>query len=101
MAYAKAVAKTPIVYDSHQYPYFFTNKNASGKSDASEAKYGNKYKTWTPRLLRATYNYQYVAKDPGDYAHNPAYTVQLLHDSLADLGTKVKIDMAAMARPGG
>ena len=47
---------------------------------------GDEYSTWTPRLLQAAYNYAYVAKDPGSYAHNPRYILQLLYDSIDDLG---------------
>ncbi len=47
---------------------------------------GDNYTTWTPRLLQAAYNYQYNAKDHGNYAHNNKYIIQLLYDSLNDLG---------------
>jgi hypothetical protein len=70
-----------IVYEDRN-PYFLNED-------------GEAYTTWTPRLLRAAYNYQYVRKGKGDYAHNPAYTLQLLYDSLDDLGW----DTAAMTRP--
>ncbi len=97
--YAKGVAGKAIIYDSHQYPYFFTDKNSNAKVDKGEAIYPNRYQSWTPRLLRAAYNYQYIAKDPGAYTHNPSYSLQLLHDSLVDLGTKVKVDTAKLVRP--
>ena len=42
--------------------------------------------TWTPRLLKAAYNYQVSLKDPGAFAHGNKYIVQLLFDSIADLG---------------
>lgn len=71
-----------IEYDSHRYPYFF-----------DEA--GEGYSTWTPRLLRAAYNYQYAQKDPGAFAHNSDYVMQVLHDSIEDLGT----DVSGMTRP--
>jgi len=98
-AYAGKVVGQPIVYDAHSYPYFFADKNANGKSDEGEASYGNRYKSWTPRLLKAAYNYQFVAKDPGVYTHNPAYVLQLLYDSLESLSGKVEVDMAALQRP--
>jgi hypothetical protein len=97
--YGKAVSDQPIVYDDHAYPYFFVDKNDNGRIDAGEAIFPNRYRAWTPRLLRAAYNYQFVAMDPGVYAHNPNYVIQILHDSLADLGTKVTVEMAGMARP--
>ena len=59
----------------------------------------NRYQNWTPRLLKAAYNYQFIAKDPGAYTHNPHYAIQLLQDSLADLGKSVEVDMAGMIRP--
>jgi len=99
MAYGKEVAGQPIVYDSHQYPYFFNDTNGNGVSDEGEARYPNRYQSWTPRLLRAAYNYQYVAKDPGAYTHNPFYALQLLQDSLGDLATKVEVANAGTNRP--
>ncbi|HRO16022.1 MAG TPA: cytochrome c3 family protein [Paracoccus sp. (in: a-proteobacteria)] len=83
--YARDVAGAPIAYDSHAHPYFFNDLNGNDIAGEDEAKGPNKYASWTPRLLRAAYNYQFVAKDPGAYAHNAPYVLQLLHDSLADL----------------
>lgn len=82
-AYAESTdGVDPIVYDSHAYPYFF--------NDA-----GERYGTWTPALVRATYNYQYVQKDPGNFAHNGLYMIQVLYDTLNSLGA----DTSAMTRP--
>jgi hypothetical protein len=94
-AYATDTAGTAIVYDSHAYPYFFTDTNANGVPDEEEASYGNRYATWTARLVRATYNYQYSQKDPGAFAHNPKYMIQLLYDSLEDIGG----DVSGLTRP--
>lgn len=99
LSYAKDVAGSPIGYDAHNYPYFLSDTNGNGKIDEEEVKRSNGYKAWTPRLLKAAYNYQFVAKDPGAYTHNPSYIIQLLHDSLADLGTKTTVAMDGMARP--
>jgi hypothetical protein len=85
----------PIVYDSHVYPYFFNDTNGDGVPDADEANYGNQYSAWTPRLLRAAYNYQWAAKDPGAFAHNGMYMLQALYDSLNEMG----YDVACMIRP--
>jgi hypothetical protein len=97
--YAAEVAKSPIVYDSHNYPYFFVDKNANGKADGSEAIFPNRYQSWTPRLMRAAYNYQFAAKDPGVYAHNGQYVIQLLVDSLEDLSAKATVDTSKLMRP--
>lgn len=94
--YGKDVAGSAIAYDGHAHPYFFNDLDASGSVEESEAVAPNKYASWTPRLLRAAYNYQFVAKDPGAYAHNAPYVLQLLHDSLADLD---KGAVAGLVRP--
>jgi hypothetical protein len=98
-AYAADVIGTPIVYDSHSYPYFFIDSDGDGAVDEDEASFGNRYATWTPRLLQAAYNYQYANKDPGAFAHNGKYVIQVLYDSLNALGSQVSVDMAGMVRP--
>ena len=97
--YAAKVSGSPVVYEAHTYPYFFNDKNNNGKADKPEAVFPNQYKAWTPRLLKAAYNYQFVAKDPGGYAHNPMYVIQILQDSLADLGKKAAVKLDGMVRP--
>ena len=97
--YAQRVGKKAIAYHSHNYPYFFYDKNKNGTADDAEAVFKNQYKSWTPRLLKAAYNYQFAAKDPGAYTHNPTYVMQLLHDSLSDLSGKTKTSMDGMKRP--
>ncbi len=53
------------------------------------------WKKLSNKLNRAYYNYIYVVKDLGTYVHNGKYVIQVLYDSLADLGA----DMAGMVRP--
>ena len=84
-----------IIYDSHAYPYFFIDTNANGASDPGEAIFPNRYDTWTPRLVQATYNYQYASKDPGGFAHNGKYIMELLYDSIQSIGG----DLSGMSRP--
>ncbi|MBN1657482.1 MAG: hypothetical protein JXA93_03725 [Anaerolineae bacterium] len=73
-----------IEYNAARYPYFF--------NDA-----GEQFAAWTPTLLKAAYNYQYVLKDPGAFAHNPEYVIQFLYDSIESLGG----DVSGMTRPEG
>ena len=94
-AYAADTLGTPIVYDAASYPYFFMDTNANGVVDPEEAVRENGFTGWTPRLLRAAYNYQWATKDPGSFAHNGQYIIQTLYDSLEDLG----VDVSAMTRP--
>lgn len=91
-AYAVNVSGTPIVYDKGSHPYFFTDTNANGMTEAGEVSNANRYVTWTPRLLQAAYNYNTINKDPGAYAHNPRYALQLLYDSIEDLHQAVAVD---------
>ncbi len=88
-AYAKDKAGSPIVYDAGNYPYFFIDTNANGAADPDELTRANAYATWTPRLLRAAYNYQWFQKDPGAFTHNGKYMVQILYDSIQDIGGNV------------
>ncbi len=76
----------PIIYDSHSYPYFFNDNDGDGEVGPGEAIYPNAYASWTPNLLKAAYNYQYASKDPGGFAHNGAYIIQLLIDSIQAMG---------------
>lgn len=94
--YAKNVIGVPIVYDAHSHPYYFTDANDNGVADPDE----DSYSSFTPRLLRAAYNYQVSQKDPNAFAHGGKYVIQLLYDSIEDLNTKfhTPISMAGMNR---
>ena len=67
----------PIVYDGHTYPYFLYAADRTG------------YKSFTPRLLKACYNYQVYQKDPGRHGHNAKYMIELLHDSIQNLASQL------------
>ncbi|HEX6268958.1 MAG TPA: hypothetical protein VFZ43_01870 [Anaerolineales bacterium] len=86
--YAKDVAGTGIVYDASAHPYWFVDADGDGAVDQAEGA-AVRYATFTPRLLKATYNYQLAHKDPGKFAHGGKYTIQLLFDSIEDLGGDV------------
>lgn len=97
-AYAAEVAGAPIGY-AGTFPYFFNDTNGDGQISPDEAVFPNRYQSWTPRLLKAAYNYQVVQKDPGGYVHNPTYMLQLLYDSLESLSQRVPVAMSALRRP--
>lgn len=84
-----------ICYDTHAYPYFFNDSDGSGDCDAGEAIYPNLYADWTPALMKATFNYQLSQKDAAAWAHNFDYMLQLLIDSVDELGG----DVGAYTRP--
>ncbi|HMN61893.1 MAG TPA: hypothetical protein PJ988_16095, partial [Anaerolinea sp.] len=76
-AYAKEVSGASIIYDAATYPYFFADKDGDGKADTNDAGASVGFSTWTPRLLKAAFNYQISVKDPGAFAHGNKYIVQL------------------------
>lgn len=78
MAYSEELG-TPIVYNPDSYPYWF---------DAD----GERYASWTPRLVRTAFNYAWSQKDPGVYAHNADYILQLLYDSIMDIGGEEAVE---------
>jgi len=88
-AYARNAVGVPIVYDFTNHPYFFIDTNGNGLPDPEEVTPENAYNNFSPRLLRATYNYNYVSHDAGAFAHNSTYIAQVLYDSLADIGGDV------------
>ncbi|GIK62436.1 MAG: hypothetical protein BroJett018_02300 [Chloroflexota bacterium] len=85
-SYATNTIGTAIAYSPTSYPYWMIDLNGNGVADPEEANRDNRYVTWTPNLLRAAYNYQYSVKDPGVFAHNPDYILQVLYDSLEAIG---------------
>jgi hypothetical protein len=93
--YAKETSKVGIVYDGAANPYFFVDKDGDGKADKNDKGAATNYNAFTPKLLKAAYNYQYSVKDPGAFAHNPKYVLQALYDSIQDLGG----DVTGLTRP--
>jgi predicted CXXCH cytochrome family protein len=91
---------TPICYASNTYPYWFVDTDGDGACSMAEATSANAFTSWTARLVRATYNYQMAVQDPGAFAHNAKYMIELLYDSITDLNTALatKVDMSKATR---
>ncbi|MBR9763483.1 MAG: cytochrome C [Rhodobacteraceae bacterium] len=94
--YSAEVAGVGLLYDGHSYPYFFADANGDGVADTGDNGRPVNYASWTPRMLRAGYNWKLVTADPGIYAHNPHYALELLHDSIEDLNSALGRDTRAM-----
>lgn len=94
-AYSKDVIGAPMVYDGSRYPYFFTDANGDGAIDMADGK-AVPYGSWTPRSLRTAFNWKLVTADPGNFAHNPAYSLELLYDAIEDLSEPLGVDMDEM-----
>lgn len=96
-AYSKQVSGSPLVYTQAAYPYFFVDSNNDGRYSSEDTE---NFTAWTGRLLKAAYNYQFATKDPGAYAHNGKYIIQLLFDSIEDINSILTnpIDISAAER---
>ena len=89
--YARTVGQANLVYDGARHPYFFADDNGDGIADQREGR-PVPYKSWTPRLLKAAYNWKVVGSDAGIHVHNPPYALELLHDSMEDLAGPLRLD---------
>ncbi len=99
--YASQVVGQTICYSPQSYPYWFNSTSgATAECTAEEAASDNRYDQWTPRLVRAAYNYQMARTDPGAYVHNGRYIIKLLHDSIGDLNAVIPspVDMSVAQR---
>ncbi len=92
--------QTPVCYNGDAYPYWFNDTDGDKTCSATEAVNANAFKSWTARLVRATYNFQMASKDPGAFAHNAKYIIELLYDSVQDMNQAlvVKVDMSKAVR---
>jgi len=95
--YTSRTTGVNIAYSSLNYPYWYVDANGNGEVDADEVNAAGRYAQWTPNLLRAAYNYQWATKDPGAFAHNGDYILQVLYDSIQAVGSKGAV--AGMTRP--
>lgn len=99
-AYAIEFSDSAIVYAADSYPYFFIDTNKDGDSSEKEIEVANAFINWTPRLIKATFNYHFSIKDPGAFAHNAKYMIELLYDSTMDINTVLTnpVDMSRAHR---
>jgi hypothetical protein len=74
-----------LCYTTAVYPYFFADTNGNGVCDGAEAVNANAFSKFTPRLLRAAYNYNFYMREPGAWAHNPRYVAEILYDAIVDV----------------
>ncbi|MFZ7089932.1 ammonia-forming cytochrome c nitrite reductase subunit c552 [Primorskyibacter sp. 2E233] len=91
--YATEVAGQAIIYDGARYPYFFADANADGLVDEADGR-AVAYSAFTPRLLKAVYNWKFIKADPGIHVHNPHYALELVYDAIEDLTQALGRDMS-------
>jgi predicted CXXCH cytochrome family protein len=81
------------------YPYLFIDTNQDGTLNQEETVFTNAYNTFTPRLMKAAFNYQFSRKEPAGYVHNGKYIIQLLYDSITDLSKATGTPVVGLIRP--
>ena len=91
-SYAIQVIDQPIVYNVSAFPYFFNDSNSDGQAGDDESGSDNAYHRWNLHLEKAAFNYNFSQKESGAYVHNDIYMIQLLCDSLEDLGKYVQVN---------
>jgi len=62
-AYAKNTVGTGITYNTDAYPYWFVDADGDDVADEKDGA-AVAYTTWTPRLLKAAYNFNFFRKNP-------------------------------------
>jgi hypothetical protein len=80
-----------VAYDGATYPYFVKDNNGNGVADPGETT-APKFDT---KSFRATFNYNFSVKEPGCWAHNPKYVLQVLYDAILDMNGST----AGLTRP--
>lgn len=93
--YAVKVVGVPLHYDGSRHPYFFADANGDGVADQADGK-PVPYNAWSPRMLKAAYNWKFVGSDAGIHVHNPHYALELLYDSMEDLAFGLGLDFASL-----
>jgi hypothetical protein len=96
--YAHEIVGDSIIY-ANQYPYWFIDTNGNNQAEEDEVAVPNRYTNWTPRLVKATFNYHMVLEDPGNFMHNARYLIQIMYDTLNDLSQVINIDISGLIRP--
>lgn len=96
---AKVGDGTMFGFYGDAYPYSFIDTNKDGQITEDEAAFPNQYKLFTPRMLKAAYNYMFTVKEPGAYIHNAKYVLQLMFDSIEDLSAVSGVTTDGLTRP--
>jgi hypothetical protein len=90
LAYAKDTVGVGILYNADVYPYWFQDADNDGNIDQLDGA-NVTYSSWTGRLLKAAYNYNFLRKTSAGWAHNAKYAMQIAYDTIEDLGGDVTL----------
>lgn len=87
--YSKLIDSTRWLCYGEGYPYMFIDTDQDGVCDPEEQVSSNGYNRFTPRSLKAAYNFKFGSAEPGKWAHNLVYTAQILGDAIDDLNAGI------------
>jgi hypothetical protein len=73
---------------------FYKDTDHDGALSLAELSSSNTNR-FDSKSYRAAFNYRYWVNEPGAWAHNPRYILQVLYDSIVDLGG----DVTGLTRP--
>jgi predicted CXXCH cytochrome family protein len=93
--------KTPVCYDTNSLPVLVhRQRRRRHLQQRTRPRRPTAFASWTARLAKAAFNYQLSIKDPGNFAHNAKYVMELLYDSITDVNVALaaKVDMSKATR---
>jgi hypothetical protein len=90
---------TGVCYSGANNPYFFYEVSGACTNVAGTTYPAMSFGKFDPKLLKAAYNYQWTQKEPGAWAHNEFYVMQVIYDSIVDLGGTPSFKVAAKTDP--
>lgn len=86
---------TGVCYDGSANPYFFLEVSGTCMSVGDATHTAMSFGKFNPKLLKAAFNYQWTQKEPGAWAHNEYYVLQVIYDSIVDLGSTPPFTVSA------
>jgi hypothetical protein len=81
------VTATGLCYDGNVYGYVLVKNGTVCSTTAAKLDLNT---------MKAAYNLHWMNKDPGGWAHNEYYVMQLVYDSIVDLGGTPSFKVAAV-----
>jgi len=75
---------------------FYIDTNGDGVIDPATET--TSYNAYTPRMVKAVFNYRFALNDPGSYAHGGKYVIELMYDSIEDLNAGLTAVVPAVVK---
>jgi hypothetical protein len=79
-------AASGVCYNGNSHPYFFLEVSGVCQDGVANAPAASVGFNFNPTSLKGAFNYLWTQKEPGAWAHNEYYVLQVVYDSIVDLG---------------